>query len=137
MTSHRSLVWPGCVRKLKLVLSGLDAGKFLIVQLPSIWICEGGNRVDKAIEHAAEIGDAIFRLRRERRSAATLRRRTAGFRSSCSPRLTLFVLARSHVRPRSITRRIRRRRDRGSPRCGLDSGGPAVIGPQSMGPLDR
>src|SRR5262245_65602394 len=26
-------------------------------------------------------------------------------------------------------------RDRGSPRCGLDSGGPAVVGP--WGPLDR
>src|SRR5262245_47964825 len=46
-TSHRSLVWPGCVRKLKLVRSGLDDGKFLIVQLPSIWICEGGLGVTK------------------------------------------------------------------------------------------
>src|SRR6187402_1354080 len=41
MTSHRSLVWPGCVRKLMLLMSGLEPVKFRIVQLPSIWICEG------------------------------------------------------------------------------------------------
>ncbi len=29
-----------------LVVSGLDAGKFRIVQLPSMWICEGA-RVDE------------------------------------------------------------------------------------------
>src|SRR4030095_287002 len=46
-TSHLCLFWPGCVRKLKLALSGLDAGKFLIVQLPSIWICEGATGVTK------------------------------------------------------------------------------------------
>jgi hypothetical protein len=41
MISQRWSVWPGCVRKLKFVVSGLEAGKFRIVQLPSIWICEG------------------------------------------------------------------------------------------------
>src|SRR5688572_4564009 len=44
-SSQRSVVWPGCDRKLKLELSGFDAGKFRIVQLPSIWICEGGTGV--------------------------------------------------------------------------------------------
>ena len=39
--SHLSLVWPGCVKKLKLVPSGLDAGKFLIVQFLSICSCDG------------------------------------------------------------------------------------------------
>jgi len=33
---------PAACRKLKLEVNGLDAGKFLIVQLPSIWICDGG-----------------------------------------------------------------------------------------------
>src|SRR5215471_14963668 len=42
ITSHRLGLLPGFVKKLKLVVSGLDAGKFLIVQLPSIWIWEGG-----------------------------------------------------------------------------------------------
>jgi hypothetical protein len=32
---------PGCVKKLKLVGSGLDAGKFWIVQFRSIWSWDG------------------------------------------------------------------------------------------------
>src|SRR5512142_2568778 len=30
-----------------LLVSGLDAGKFRMVQLPSIWICEGGTGLTK------------------------------------------------------------------------------------------
>jgi len=47
----------------------------------------------------------------------------------------MFRVARSHLHPRSSAKRCRRWRDRGSPGFGLDSGGPAVVGPQ--GPLDR
>ena len=72
-------------KKLMLEVSGLDAGKFRIVQLPSIWICEGGTGLTNAVDHAA-----VSRQRNRptapapgRRSAATARRRTAGFRSSC------------------------------------------------------
>ena len=41
ITSHRSSVCPGWVRKLKLVLRKLGARKFLTVQFRSIWIWDG------------------------------------------------------------------------------------------------
>src|SRR5262245_65965175 len=41
MTTQRWSVWPGCVKKLKLVVSSPGAGKFRIVQFVSMLIWDG------------------------------------------------------------------------------------------------
>src|SRR5215831_9167349 len=74
--------------QLMLEVSGLDAGKFRIVQLPSILICEG-----------------------EQQDSCP---------AAAHPHMNYSAIR--HVRPRSTHQAIRRYRDRGSPRYGLDSG---------------
>src|SRR2546425_12708476 len=115
--------------KLMLEVSGLDAGKFRIVQLPSILICEGGTGLTKPSitppklatqppTDCARAGTALSNNRPKANSRILIQ----------LPRsLALFVLLEVIHALVPLTKRFHR--DRGSPRCGLDSGGPAVVGP--------
>ena len=90
----------------------------------------GRNRVDKAIDHAAAIGNAYRRLRLRRDGAQ--QQHCESEQQDFDPaaaRPRIVRVARSHLRPRPITRRIRRRGTEAVHAGGLDSGGPAVVGP--------
>src|SRR6266436_994360 len=115
--------------KLMLEVSGLDAGKFRIVQFPSILICEGGTGLTKPSitppklatqppTDCACAGTALSNNRPKANSRILIH----------LPRgLTLFVSVEIIHALVPLTKRFHR--DRGSPRRGLDSGGPAVVGP--------
>src|SRR6266436_2532166 len=81
----------------------------------------GGNRVDKAIYHATEIGDTTANGLRPCRDGAQ-QQQAEGEQQDSDPAAALphiVRVTRSHLRPRPT---------RQSP-PGLDSGGPAVVGP--------
>src|SRR5229473_1832661 len=121
--------------KLMLEVSGLDAGKFRIVQFPSILICEGGTGLTKPSitppklatqppTDCARAGTALSNNRPKANSRILIQ----------LPRgLALFVSLEVIYALVPLTKRFHR--DRGSPRCGLDSGGPAVVGPLPVRPV--
>src|SRR5229473_2056943 len=121
--------------KLMLEVSGLDAGKFRIVQFPSILICEGGTGLTKPSitppklatqppTDCARAGTALSNNRPKANSRILIQ----------LPRgLALFVSLEVIYALVPLTKRFHR--DRGSPRCGLDSGGPAVVGPPPVRPV--
>src|SRR6185503_20475670 len=88
--------------------------------------------VDEAVDDAAGIGDAVDRQRLGRSADQQAEERQQQENRLPAARLRADDSADRHGRPRST----RDGRDRGSPLWGLDSGGPAVVGP-SQGPLDR
>src|SRR5258706_1925084 len=115
--------------KLMLEVSGLDAGKFRIVQFPSILICEGGTGLTKPSitppklatqppTDCARAGTALI-SNSAKGNSRILIQLPRGF--------TLFVSVEIIHALVPLTKRFHR--DRGSPRRGLDSGGPAVVGP--------
>ena len=98
----------------------------------------GRSRVDKAIYHAAEIGDTTADGLCPRWDGGQ-QRQCAGEQQDSDPAVAPHTncVAGSHGTPSfPIAKQFVGGWDRGSPRCGLDSGGPAVIrAPRS--PLDR
>src|SRR2546426_8885883 len=121
--------------KLMLEVSGLDAGKFRIVQFPSILICEGGTGLTKPSITPPNLATQPPTDYARAGTALSSNRPKANSRILIQlPRgLALFVSLEVIHALVPLTKRFHR--DRGSPRCGLDSGGPAVVGP--LGPLDR
>jgi hypothetical protein len=127
--SQRSSVWPGCVRKLKLVESGFDAGKLRIVQLWSIWSCEGGmspakpSMIPPTSEQSTARAEDVAPTNKanvSNRSPIPLPRALPPYRLS---------LSTSVLDPPGETLR----RDGSiSPWNGLDSGGPAVLGRDAL-----
>src|SRR6266705_1241512 len=121
--------------KLMLDVSGLDAGKFRIVQFPSILICEGGTGLTKPSitppklatqppTDCACAGTALSSNSTSGNSRILIQ----------LPRgLALFVLLEVIHALVPLTKRFHR--DRRSPRRGLDSGGPAVVGPPPVRPV--
>src|SRR5215469_3213242 len=118
-----------------LVVSGFEAGKFLNVQLPSIWTFTGGIGLTKP---SITGPDWEGQLTVDCACAGTAL-------SSNSPKANSRILIQLPRTPplfvsleviyalAPLTQRFHR--DRGSPRPGLDSGSPAVVGP--IGPLDQ
>src|SRR5262245_11156737 len=127
MTTQRWSVWPGCVKKLKFVSS--PPGKFRMVQLRSTLIWDGGivpgtkpSRVPfgRAEQSTALAADA---------APSSSTQASSQFASRLPLLVALFapievICALVPLSPCAS----RARRDRGSPCCGLDSGGPAVLG---------
>ena len=113
--------------KLMLEVSGLDAGKFWMVQFPSILIWEGGLGVTKPSitppklatqppTDCARAGTALSSNSAKGNSRILIQ----------LPRgLALFVLLEIIYALVPLTWGFR---DRGSHRCGLNFGGPAVMG---------
>src|SRR5260370_4996258 len=121
--------------KLMLEVSGLDAGKFRIVQFPSILICEGGTGVTKP-----SITPPKFATQPPTdcdRAGTALSSNNAKWNSRILIQLprsrTLFGSLGVIYALVPLAKRFHR--DRGSPRGGLEFGGPAVVG--LLGPLDR
>src|SRR5260370_14129660 len=118
--------------KLMLEVSGLDAGKFRIVQFPSILICEGGTGVTKPSitppklatqppTDCARAGKAVSSnsAKGNSRNLSHLPRALALF---VSPEV---IYALVPCQPSSSPTGPRQ------PHCGLDFGGPAVMGPRA------
>src|SRR6266568_3052847 len=112
-----------------LVVSGLEAGKFLNVQLASIWTFTGGTGLTKPsitppgtceqlTVDCACAGTAV---------SSDIAKANSRILIQLPRSLALFVLLEVISALVPLTKRFHR--DRGSPRCGLDSGGPAVVGP--------
>src|SRR5215207_2584173 len=112
-----------------LEVNGLDDGKFRIVQLPSIWTCEGDTGLTlpsitpprSPTQSSANAGTALSNSR-TKGSSRILSQLPRGLALFVSPE----VIYASFQLPGEFVAG----RDRGSPRCGLDSGGPAVVGRQ-------
>ena len=121
--------WPGCVRKLKFDVSGFDAGKLRIVQLPSIWICDGGFGVNDTVD------DAVARRagsRARTRATPAPSSSTAASNQAARPRGRVAHRCRSsRCRVmRSLVPLLHDRCHKGTetaPSRELDSGGPAVM----------
>src|SRR5216684_1779564 len=119
-----------------LVVSGLEAGKFLNVQLPSIWTFTGGTGLTKPSITPPFAGDGQLTVDCAcAGTALSSNRPKANSRILIQlPRgLALFVSLEVIYALVPLTKRIHQ--DRGSPRCGLDSGGPAVVGPPPVRPV--
>src|SRR5216683_348203 len=119
-----------------LVVSGLEAGKFLNVQLPSIWTFTGGTGLTKPSITPPFAGDGQLTVDCAcAGTALSSNRPKANSRILIQlPRgLALFVSLEVIYALVPLTKRFHQ--DRGSPRCGLDSGGPAVVGPPPVRPV--
>src|SRR5262249_40774422 len=89
------------------------------------------DRVNKSIDHAASIGNAIdtpLRLRRGSGQEQVCEGNKKDPDPAAAPSLIVPLKVMYALVP--ITKRFVARRDRGSPRYGLDSGGPAVVEPR-------
>ena len=134
MMIQRSCVWPGCVRKLKFVVSGLLAGKLRTVQFVSTWIWSGGGTTSPSImpkyggsEQLTASAGKTGPSSSTNASSCSQGRLPLFFTSVVSPR---FIVALSPLACARFTEGAV-----ATPVRGLDSGGPAVVGP--VGPLDR
>src|SRR5215472_11309646 len=121
--------------KLMLEVSGLDAGKFRIVQFPSILICEGGTGLTKPSITPPKLATQPPTDCARDGTAASSNRAKGNSRNliqlPCG--LTFFVSLGFIYALIPLTMQFRW--EQGSPAPGLDFGGPAVVGPLS--PLDR
>src|SRR5712692_9512487 len=104
------------------VVSGLEAGKFLNVQLPSIWTFTGGTGLTKPSITPPFAGDGQLTV-----DCACAGKANSRILIQLPRGLALFVSLEVIYALVPLTKRFHQ--DRGSPRCGLDSGGPAVVGP--------
>src|SRR5215472_18086657 len=122
--------------KLTLEVSGLDTGKFRIVQFPSILICEGGTGLTKPSitppklatqppTDCACAGKALSSHRPKRNSRILIQPPLV---------LVLFVSLEDIYALVPLSKQISSGARQSAP--GLDSGGPAIVRPP-LGPLDR
>src|SRR5262252_8443048 len=113
--------------KLILEVSGLDAGKFRMMQLPSMLICEGGTGLTKpsitppklATQPPTDCPRAGTALSSD--VAKTNSRILIQLPSALELFVSIGIIYALVPTHQAI------HRDRGSPRRGLDSGGPAVV----------
>src|SRR5690242_2049645 len=97
-----------------LVFRGFDAGKFLIVQLPSIWICEGGLGVTLP-------SSTPPRSRTQRTSARASLALSSDIAKTTSRVAIHLYLPLKLITPSFPLQAIRHRQGPRQPTCGLDS----------------